>query len=237
MFSKMAKLKLNNACQEIKQFQEQFVALRNSVPLMEYDTNGNILSANQYMLDMFQFESEELISHNEQMLWLDEYQNSNEYHKLWEDLLHGKCVSGTFAKKGKNGDILWLESSYCPVKDQNNTVYKVIEISFNVTEKKFLMDNKSAVIDSLDRSFAVIEFTPSGEILTANNIFLKLMQYDLNEVLNKHHRMFCSSNFLQRNIGYNWFACKYKVLNIYLLLFSLGLSTNKKSVKSYCVEN
>ena len=45
-------------------------------------------------------------------------------------------------------------------------------------------------VDALNQSFAVIEFTPNGEILAANDLFLGTVGYELGEVVGKHHRMF-----------------------------------------------
>jgi methyl-accepting chemotaxis protein len=47
-----------------------------------------------------------------------------------------------------------------------------------------------AVMAALDRSQAIIEFTPSGEILTANQNFLSTFGYSLNEIVGRHHRIF-----------------------------------------------
>ncbi len=48
----------------------------------------------------------------------------------------------------------------------------------------------SGLVAALLRSQAMIEFTPQGEILGANENFLKVMGYTLTEVVGKHHRMF-----------------------------------------------
>ncbi|GGF77204.1 hypothetical protein GCM10007301_41430 [Azorhizobium oxalatiphilum] len=45
-------------------------------------------------------------------------------------------------------------------------------------------------LGALDEALAVIEFTPSGEILTANANFLKLVGYTLAELKGRHHRLF-----------------------------------------------
>ncbi|MER2264042.1 methyl-accepting chemotaxis protein [Methylobacterium oxalidis] len=47
-----------------------------------------------------------------------------------------------------------------------------------------------ALLRSLDRSLATIEFAMDGTILDANPNFLALMGYDLEEVRGRHHRMF-----------------------------------------------
>lgn len=48
----------------------------------------------------------------------------------------------------------------------------------------------AGVLAALDRVMAVIEFTPSGEILSANANFLTAMGYSLDEIRGRHHRMF-----------------------------------------------
>ena len=57
-----------------------------------------------------------------------------------------------------------------------------------------LSSNKLA---ALDRSQGVIEFRPTGEIVSANDNFLTLMGYDLSEIAGKHHRMFVAQDYAQ----------------------------------------
>lgn len=45
---------------------------------------------------------------------------------------------------------------------------------------------------ALNRSQAVIEFALDGTILTANDNFLALMGYRLDQIAGKHHRIFCT---------------------------------------------
>ncbi|MEM1305844.1 MAG: PAS domain S-box protein, partial [Planctomycetota bacterium] len=47
-----------------------------------------------------------------------------------------------------------------------------------------------AVLDGFSRFQAMIEFTPDGTILTANDNFLAATGYTLDEVRGKHHRIF-----------------------------------------------
>ncbi|GAB1258092.1 hypothetical protein NBRC116494_25940 [Aurantivibrio plasticivorans] len=50
-------------------------------------------------------------------------------------------------------------------------------------------------LDALSRSQAVIEFTPDGTILTANENFLSVMGYTLDEIKGNHHRMFVEQDY------------------------------------------
>jgi methyl-accepting chemotaxis protein len=51
--------------------------------------------------------------------------------------------------------------------------------------------------DALDRATAIVEFTPDGHLLAANDNFLRLLGYSLEEVRGRHHRMFCRPEHAQ----------------------------------------
>ncbi|AFJ01548.1 Methyl-accepting chemotaxis protein [Methylophaga frappieri] len=52
-----------------------------------------------------------------------------------------------------------------------------------------------ALISAIKENIAYIEFTPTGEILFANNLFLSVVEYQLQEIVGKHHRLFCEPNY------------------------------------------
>jgi len=52
-----------------------------------------------------------------------------------------------------------------------------------------------AKLTALDRAQAIIEFDPSGRVISANQNFLHLMGYTLDEVVGQHHRVFCSGEY------------------------------------------
>ncbi len=51
-----------------------------------------------------------------------------------------------------------------------------------------------AKLSAIDRVLGVIEFSPDGTILAANDNFLKAVGYTREEVMGKHHRMFMPEN-------------------------------------------
>ncbi len=50
--------------------------------------------------------------------------------------------------------------------------------------------------EAISRSMAMIEFSPDGTILSANDNFLKTMGYHADEIIGKHHRMFCDPAYV-----------------------------------------
>ena len=56
--------------------------------------------------------------------------------------------------------------------------------------KRSSYSEAQAKIEALDRSLAIIEFSMDGHIIHANENFLNLMKYSLNELVGTHHRIF-----------------------------------------------
>lgn len=51
------------------------------------------------------------------------------------------------------------------------------------------------LINAIDGNIARIDFTPQGYILNANNLFLEAMGYRLDEIVSKHHKIFCDNEY------------------------------------------
>lgn len=58
-------------------------------------------------------------------------------------------------------------------------------------------DLNNHIVEALERTQAVIHFTPDGTILHANAIFLGAMGYRLEEIEGQHHRMFVDPGYAQ----------------------------------------
>lgn len=56
-------------------------------------------------------------------------------------------------------------------------------------------DYLAGIVDAIGRSNAICEFELDGTIVTANENFLALMGYDLDEIVGKHHRMFADPEY------------------------------------------
>jgi methyl-accepting chemotaxis protein len=67
--------------------------------------------------------------------------------------------------------------------------------------------DSKAVLDALSRSLAVIEFDPTGKVLTANENFCKALGYDLGEIKGRHHSLFVEPDYA-RSADYREFWAK-----------------------------
>ena len=58
-------------------------------------------------------------------------------------------------------------------------------------------EEEAGRLQAMDVNFAIISFKPDGTILHANDNFLNALGYRLDEIVGKHHRMFCDSQYVQ----------------------------------------
>lgn len=85
----------------------------------------------------------------------------------------------------------WLRVIIQPVKDSRNRISYISVYGSDLTCTIETSREHENIIAALQRSTAVIEFDLSGIVLTANDRFLKSMGYTLDQIKNKHHRIFC----------------------------------------------
>lgn len=92
--------------------------------------------------------------------------------------------------------MVWLEATYNPVLDSTGRVSSIVKIATDITDEVMSALRDQATLAALDRAMAMIEFSPTGEVLAANGNFLCAMDYRLEEIVGKHHRIFCDQTFV-----------------------------------------
>lgn len=66
-----------------------------------------------------------------------------------------------------------------------------------VQESTMAPSDLMALYQALDRVQAIIEFDLDGKIVTANRNFLDIFGYELEEIVGRHHRLFCEEKYAQ----------------------------------------
>ncbi|EDP6893601.1 PAS domain-containing protein [Campylobacter lari] len=193
------KKKINEQITQLEQsnqaFQDILNAISKTMAMIEFQTDGTIISANENFLKTMNYSLDEIKGKHHSMFCLPEVVKSQRYVDFWRDLKGGKSRNGLFRRIAKGGKDIYLEANYLPILDQNNKVYKVIKFANDITQRHYEMLDLKNTIDAANRSMAIIEFNPYGEILNANENFTQTMGYSLNEIKGKHHSMFCEEKF------------------------------------------
>lgn len=181
----------NEEINRLKHESAIYEALLKSSAIIEFKPDGTILDANQNFLKAMGYELDQIKGKHHRIFCLPEYANSKEYSALWSSLATGSFFADTICRVTADGSIVWLEASYNPVKDESGKVKSVIKLATDVTASVLESTHQNQLISALNYSSAVIEFDLTGHILTANDNFTHVMKYNLDQLIGKHHRIFC----------------------------------------------
>lgn len=183
--------------QEIERHNMQgvFNAINSAYAYIEFDLNGNVLTANKNFLETLGYTIDEIKGKHHRQFVEAKYAASSEYTMFWSDLREGKSKSDIFKRISKFGKEVWIQAVYSPVRDEVGRVFKVIKIATDVTAQNLMNTENAAKLKAIDKTQAIIEFNMDGSVISANENFLATLGYDLREIQGKHHRMFCDSHF------------------------------------------
>ena len=115
-------------------------AIDGSFAYIEFDTAGNVISANKIFQDLMEYHADELKGKHHRGFCETALVNSPEYAALWADLNSGKSRSGIFKRLTRSGKEVWLQSVYAPVTDETGRVVKVIKIATDFTPLRTMID-------------------------------------------------------------------------------------------------
>ncbi len=81
--------------------------------------------------------------------------------------------------------------------NSKGAVLKVVKVATDITAEKLKNAEFEAKLNAISRVQGVIEFTPGGEVIAANENFLNLLGYRFEEIKGQHHRLFVEPAYAQ----------------------------------------
>ncbi len=165
-------------------------AIDSAYGYIEFDTQGNVLKANDQLLRILGYQREEFVGKNQRMLVDASTANSQAYAQFWQDLNNGNIKADIYKRTTKAGREVWLQAIYSPVKDDMGRVVKIAEIATDVTAARLQQADYQGQLAAINKAQAVIEFNLDGTVITANDNFLQALGYTLDEIKGQHHGIF-----------------------------------------------
>jgi PAS domain S-box-containing protein len=196
-------------------------AINRSNAIIYFDLEGFILGVNAIFLKTMGFkedEHEKLIGKHHSIFVSYDYSKSDEYIKFWEKLREGTFFEGEFERKKIDGSPIYLQATYNPIFDENNTITKIMKIATDITE----MVNSKNKIDALSKDLQ-IELENSQKLKDSIEIEKDAALNDLDLVLKK------SQNELIKVIVKCALAVILGVGVITTMLYWAAIITNKET--------
>ena len=169
-------------------------AINRTQAVIEFDLDGHVMRANDNFLRRMGYTLNDVLGRHHEIFCDPAYTVTDAYRDFWANLRAGKHAEGEFRRVDSEGRPVWLHAVYTPILDEFGKPAKVIKFANDITDEKCRRGEMEARMVAIDRSQAVIEFGVDGTILTANDNFLRLTGYSLEEIQGRHHRLFVGAD-------------------------------------------
>ena len=114
----------------------QLNAINRSTAVVQFDLDGNVLSANENFQAIMGYEADEIIGQSHSMFLTPEEINGNEYHLFWKRLKRGAFKMGVFKRQTKDGSVVYLRGSYNPILGEDGKPIKIMKFANDMTAAK-----------------------------------------------------------------------------------------------------
>jgi methyl-accepting chemotaxis protein len=175
----------------------QIAAINRSQAVIEFTPDGKIVHANANFLNALGFTQDEIKGQHHRMFVDPAYRDSAEYRAFWQKLGRGEFDAAQYKRIGKGGKEIWIQASYNPMLDRSGKVIGVIKFATDITAEKLKNADFEGQMAAIHKAQAVIEFNLDGTIISANENFLNVLGYTLQEIKGQHHSMFVEPGFRQ----------------------------------------
>ncbi|WP_133859331.1 MULTISPECIES: PAS domain-containing methyl-accepting chemotaxis protein [Pseudomonas] len=177
------------------EFAGKMAAIDRAQAVIEFDLHGNILTANENFLSALGYSLDEVRGKHHRIFCEPEHARSPGYRLFWEKLGRGDFDAGLYKRRASDGRQVWIQATYNPILDAEGKPYKVVKFASDVTETQLRNSDYEGKVAAIDRSQAIAEFSLDGTMLAANRNFLLALGYQTDEVVGKHHRIFCPDDY------------------------------------------
>lgn len=143
---------------EAREYANQINGFSASQAMIEFDTDGTIVSANEIFCSALGYRLEEIQGKHHSIFTTPETAASPEYKRFWDDLAFGRFQAGEFNRVRRDGTDLWILATYNPILDENGKAYKVIKLATDITAQKqaaFALEQEKAATQERVRSGAI----------------------------------------------------------------------------------
>ncbi len=183
---------LKEQVEELDATQEAFKAF---TAVIVFNPDGSVLRVNDHFLNLVGYSENEVVNQHHSMFLTEKDKNSPSYKRFWDELATGHVQSGNFKRVKKDGSFCHIHATYFPVKNLQGSVFKVVKLADDVTEDIIKKQARLAELNAISKVLGRIQFDTTGIILDANQNFLDIVGYDLNEIVGKHHSMFVTDTY------------------------------------------
>ncbi len=191
MFNARLKKELQAQKAELSMYRQMQKGMDAQMVCLTLDASYHIVHANENFLSALGYSLEQVLGKDLDHLVPTYVKQLDCYRSLKVAVQKGESVIDRYRFLHADGRLVWIRALWQPVLDEQGRLMTLQCYGSDITQIVETAAENSAFIQALLRSTAVIEFDLSGQVLTANDQFLRGMGYSLAQIKGKHHSIFC----------------------------------------------
>lgn len=173
-----------NNRQAMLELEGKITAIDQSQAVIEFDTTGKILTANDNFLNTLGYRLDEIQGQHHRMFVDTDYARSREYADFWDALNRGEFQQAEFQRFGKGGKMVWIQATYSPLRDQSGNVYKVVKFASDITSQKIKAEE-----DAITANYAnALKLCQANVMLADNDMNIIYMNDEMRKMLEMRER-------------------------------------------------
>ncbi|MEC8555248.1 MAG: methyl-accepting chemotaxis protein [Planctomycetota bacterium] len=137
---------------ELQETQAKLDAISTTLAVIEFESDGTILSANQNFLSAVGYRLDEVQGQHHSMFVDRKYAESTEYQDFWAKLQRGESIQGEFQRFGKGSKEIWIQARYSALTDDSGKTYRVVKNATDITAERLRRENaaqKTAIVENV----------------------------------------------------------------------------------------
>lgn len=186
--------------QALRESEQQYRSLIGNIPGVSFrcllDENWSMLFISDAVEKLTGWTADDFTSRRKS---INELYHPEDIQRVAQEVLaeitQGRNYTVEYRLYDRQGEEHWIWESGSAVLDEQGERKWIDGVLLDITESKLRNAEFESTVTAIRRALAVVEFDLQGLLLTANQNYLELMGYRLEEVQGQHHRMFCTAHY------------------------------------------
>lgn len=192
MFNRRLKTELEDQNAELAMLRQLTQQMDRGMLSIRLDSDFCIAAVNQPFADALGYQQEQLVGRSLSSIVPTYVSKLPCFRNFNKAVAEFEPVNDNYRYFSANGPLVWLNVQWLPVRGADGKLAYIQGYARDVTKTIEGAKESEAFIEALIRSTAVIQFNLDGTVIAANDQFLQAMGYRLDQLVGKHHRMFCT---------------------------------------------
>ncbi|MEP3348378.1 MAG: PAS domain-containing methyl-accepting chemotaxis protein [Marinomonas sp.] len=156
------------------------------------NASGVLIDFNEAFSKATGYSKTSVLGHSFESVLFKNYKESEENKRFYAAVQSQKHWHGAIKITTSDNQNAWLRCIVQPKGKVNEDDFKFIVYAAELTKTISQSNEMKDLLKAINRSLVVIEFSLEGVVLDANENFLNGVKYKKEEIVGKHHRIFCT---------------------------------------------